>query len=217
MKVQSLLLIIFVIILTAPLSVAQSTENGNKIVKADFLGSISNGIYTKSYFGFSLNIPPEMYVLDEGEVAVSISSGAKMLSKDVAKNSAAWEKAATAEVALLFISEKQPGSSRNSSIGFGALRQQNGISSRMVANVSKEFMLRNPNIRLAEDTKPVLLGNQQFSYYRLSGLFGEVPMNFDCYITIRNGHSLTAVITSLNEESLQELQRVLATIKFDGK
>ena len=179
-----------------------------------FLGSVGQGLYKNDYFQFRLSIPPKMFVLTTGEVERFKATGTGLLSTDVKGNRAAWEKAAGAEVILLSLAENEPGAVAGPSLNVGVLRQPAGVTSKMVCDVAKDFVLLNPKFKVTTETIPIKVAGRDFSRLELAlGIEGSV-VYFRYYATILRGHSVTFVITYLKPEELARFEKVLGTLEF---
>lgn len=179
-----------------------------------FLGAVGQGSYKNEFFQFRLRIPPKMYVLTAGQVATFKATGTELLSADVKGSRAAWEKAASAEVILLSLAENEPGVVAGASLNVGALRQPAGVTSKMVCDVAKDFVLLNPKFKVMTETMPIKLAGKDFSRLELTlGIEGTV-VYFRYYATIVRGHSLTFVTTYLKNDELERFEKVLSTLEF---
>jgi hypothetical protein len=182
-----------------------------------FLGALKGGVYRNDYFGFSLDTPASFYDLTPGEMVAAKDGGAKLLSDGVKGDRAAWEKAAKTEIFLMMVAEKGPGSLANSSLGIGAMRQARGVSARMVANASRDFLLKSPGLQLVKDTAQSMQAGKIFAGFELEGNFNGQRMFTKYRVTIHKGHSLTFVITYIEPASLEKFEKVFSTLRFDSK
>lgn len=212
---NKLKILIAVLILTWPLSLSAQSVSGNE--SDGFLGTVTNGVYRNEFFCFKLPIPRELYVLSVAEKDKYKDTGVKIIVSGIDGNQAALEKAATAEVAIFALAEHKPGSEPSSSLNFGALKQGAGVTSHAVANKSRAFLLQNPGFNLTKDTTATKLGGVDFSLVELEGNFNGQILRFKYYVTIRKGYSLTAVITYVDQKSLNNFEKILSTIAFDSK
>lgn len=214
MKKNYLVLAVVSISLLASVVNAQTEKVPMSLAGENFLGTLKDGVYKNEFFGFRLDVPKHLFLLTRDEVNFAKDLGSKALSQNISRNQAAWEKAATAEVVIVALTDKSPGSASTSTLAIGVLRQPDGASSRMVTNVSKEFLLQNPSFRVVEDTHSVKLGGKEFSLVRLSANLNGIAINFDYYATIQNGHSVTVVISYLSDDARKEFEKVLKTLTF---
>lgn len=213
---KKLKIIVFVLgFFVWPLGLSAQSASGND--SDGFLGTVANGVYRNNFFGFKLPIPTELYVLSVDEKDKYKDIGAKAIVSGIDGNKAALEKAVTDEVVIFALADQKPGSQASTSINFGALKQGSGVSSHEVANKSRAFLLQNPSFNLTRDTTATKLGGVNFSLVELEGNFNGQILRFKYYVTIRKGYSLTAVITYLDQKSLDKFEKILNTITFDSK
>lgn len=209
---------LLVVLFAAPLGVnAQASPKSELIGPANFLGVVAEGAYRNDFFKFRIPLPTDMYLPTETEKSAAKSAGAQLLSSGVAGNRSAWEKSASAEVIILSLTEKELGSSENASLNVGALKQPSGVSAKMVVDTARDFLLKNPGIKIAKDTRATKLSAQDSSVMDLTATINGQTVHFRYYATIRNGYSLTFVITYATTESLERFEKVLSTLIFDTK
>lgn len=187
-------------------------------ISGHFLGTFSENKYKNEFFGFGLSVPSEMFVLTESEREAYKNAGKKFVTKDiVTRNRAAMEKAASAEVLVFSVAEKSPGNEENASLNIGVLKQAKGVSSRMVANVSKGFFLKNPKFRLVKDTTESVLSDRHVSVFELDFRTeeGAKPILMKYRVLIHQGYSITFVITYFDTNQLARFESLLDTVSFD--
>ncbi len=189
---------------------AQSSDKASE----KFLGSIEGGYYKNQYFGFQLPAPADMLLLDATQRAAFAAAGAEMLAKDVAGNKAAWEKAATSEVLLLSMADREPGPG-TASLNIGAVRQPADVTPRMVCEDAKDFFVQNPKMKMLGETTQVTLARRKFCRMELNFKADEaLSVDLRYYATIVKGHSLTFVITYSEKSQLEKFEKVLTSLKF---
>src|SRR5688572_15444061 len=109
-----------------------------------FLGHVSEGRYRNGFFGFTMSLPPEMYVLTDQERAIYTKAGVQMFSKDLEKGRAAYEKAASQEVLIFSLAMNKPSATGVSSLNIGVVKQPSGTSPGIVCDTAADFFVRNP-------------------------------------------------------------------------
>lgn len=212
-------LTVLIIVATAGSIFSQANSAANRTdISGHFLGTFSENKYRNEFFGFDLAVPSEMFVLTESEREAYGNAGKKLLTKDiVTRNRAALEKAASAEVLVFSVAEKSPGNEENASLNIGVLKQEKGVSSRMVANVSKGFFLKNPKFRLVRDTTESILSDLHVSVFELDfrSQEGAKPILMKYRVLIHQGYSITFVITYFDAKQLARFESLLDSVSFD--
>lgn len=179
-----------------------------------FLGELSGGKYSNGFFGFTLSIPPEMYVLSDHEKAIYTKGGVAMFSKDLPKGRGAYEKAASQEVLLFSLTVTKPGSTGVSSLGIGVVKQPEDVTPLLVCETAAEFFVKNPNYELATKTKTLNRAGKEFARFDLTFTSGQQTVSIRYYATMRKGYSVTFVITHLSKADLDSLEKVIDSLEF---
>lgn len=179
-----------------------------------FLGEFSGGKYKNDFFGFSLTPLPGMYVVSGDDREAYKKGGVAMFSKDLEKGRAAFEKAASQEVLLFSLTLTKPGPTGVSSLNIGVVEQPDDVTPALVCDTAAEFLVRNPNYRLASKTKTLKRAGHDFAQVEFTFVRGETKLSLRYYATMRKGYSVTFVITHLSETDLDSLEKVLDSLEF---
>lgn len=210
MKRVCLGLLVIVIVALPGMAQSQPVDNSDA-----FLGEVFKDAYSNAYFGFRLKRPTGMYVLSEEQKSTYKAAGVDLLrAPDANMDKAAWEKAATAEVVIFSLAEKEPGSAPTASLNIGALRQGAGVTSKMVCEVTRDFLAQNPKLTVQTDVRPITLAGKAGS--QLDFVMSGGPQQFFVryYALIVRGHSLTFVITYMKDEELNRFETILKSLEF---
>jgi hypothetical protein len=192
--------------------------NSQKIVtpvaNKDLLGSISNNIYRNAFFNFTIEFSPEWYSLNQTEIQGGKNLGQEALKTENEKLNKELEEAVKKETVILAISEKTSGSN----LAVGALKQPNNqITSEEVIAATRNFFLKNPNVKLIKDLENININGKRFSTVTLETNINGITINQKLLTTIQKGYSLTFVFTYGTKAGLDLLNKVMQTLKFDPK
>ena len=164
---------------------SQKTETS--LATKDLLGSISNNIYRNSFFNFTIEFSPEWYSLNLTEIEDGKNLGQEVLKTENEKLNKELEVAVKKETVILALSEKKNGSN----LAVGALKQPNNqIASEDVITSTKNFFLKNPNIKLVKDLENININGMKFSTVILETNINGIAFNQKLVTTIQKGYSL---------------------------
>jgi len=183
-----------------------------------FLGSIRNNVYKNDFFGFKMDSPSQLYLLNQDQITSVRKGGQKILETENKKNNDLIEEAGQKEITLYTAAEKPFGTAKNSSLSITVRKQLSPqITSEMVVTATKSLFLDNPKIRIVQDTKNINLGGAKFSTIELQLNFAESPINQKIFITMRQDYALTFVLTYTSSESLQLFEKSIRSLSFTKK
>ncbi len=181
----------------------------------DFLGTATDSAYKNTFFYFSLSFPQDWEKLNKSEIEGFKSIGLESLKTEKEKTNKAFEEAASKEVVIFLITPKKDILKKGSSFGIGVLKQPNSqITPEKVAIATKNFFLTNPNFNLLEDIQNLNIGGAQFSTFTLSN---KDSVKQKLLITVRQGFSVTFVMSYFNSEGQSDLEKIVKSLKFDAK
>jgi len=187
----------------------------NEPIQADsFLGELSGGKYRNDFFGFTLTPLPEMYVFSGDERNSYKKAGVELISKDIEKGRAAFEKAAGQEVLIFSVAMAKPELRGISSLNVGALKQPAGATPSLVCDTAAEFLVRNPSFTVTSKTATLKRRGKDFARIEFAFASGDQKLSLRYYATIQNGYSITFVITHLSKTDLDAFEKVLDSLDF---
>lgn len=193
----------------------KSTESVVVPIPGDFLGVATDTDYTNTFFNFSVNFPKDWSSLDKSEIDVSKAVGLEVLKTEKEKVNKAFEESTKKEVVIFLIMPKNEISEKGASFGIGVLKQPNSqITSEMVAVATKNFFLTNSNFKLLKDIQKIELNGTEFSTFTLQA---KDFIKQKLFITIRQGYSVTFVLTYFNSDSQNPLDKIMESLRFKTK
>lgn len=207
---------IYLVIVLVPINVfTQTTTVTGDYDTADFLGNIKDGVYKNNFFGFKINSPKELFLLNQDQITIVKEGGQEILKTQNERNNKLIEEAGQKEVILYAAAEKPFGAEKNSSLNISVRKQPSSqVTSEMVLTATKKLLLANPKIKLVQDKKNVNLGGENFSTIELQSKFNNQSINQKIFITMRKGYSLTFVLTYEEGESLQLFEKLIQSLSF---
>ena len=208
------LVLIGALLLTVPAVAQVPTQTEINDGSEKFLGSLLKDVYTNDFFHFRLTKPATMFVLSEEQNAAYKAAGTELLRADSKMGRAAWEKAATAEVVVFSLTDKDPALGVISSLNIGALRQASGVTASGVCNATRDFLIENPKITVLTDTRSTKLVGKDAAVIDFRLTTAGEPAFIRYYALMVRGHSLTFVVTYFKKEELDRLEGVLRTLEF---
>ena len=185
-------------------------------IPKDFLGTATDTGYKNTFFNFSLNFPKSWSHLNTAEIDASKKVGLEMLKTEQEKINKAFEDSTKREVVVFMIIQKNNGLEKGAGLGIGVLKQPSSqVSAELVAIATKNFFLTNSNFELSKDIKKEHLNGTAFSTFIIKNkAIGENTQQ-KLYITIRNGYSVTFVLSYPNPESQKGLENIMKSLTFD--
>lgn len=211
--------LIFLLIVLLPVSVFSQV----KIISGDydsasFFGGVKDNVYKNDFFGFKMDSPSQVYLLNQDQITTVREGGQKILVTENKKNNKQIEESIKQEFTLYTAGEKPFGTEKNSSLSITVRKQPSReIKSEMVVTATKNLFLANPKIQLVQNTKNINLGGANFSTLELQLNFVETPINQKIYITMRRRYALTFVLTYTSSNSLRLFEKLIQSLKFTKK
>lgn len=207
---------IFLLIVLLPVSIFSQV----KIISnsSSFFGGVKDNVYKNDFFGFKMNSPTQLYLLNQDQITTVREGGQKILLTENERNNKLIEEAGQKELTLYTAAEKPFGTEKNSSLSITVRKQPSlEITSEMIATATKNLLLANPKIKIVQDTKNINLGGAKFSTIELQLNFVESPINQKIYMTMRQGYTVTFVLTYTSGNSLQLFEKLIQSLRFTNK
>lgn len=219
MKMSRTLLFSFlIIVLAATAGFSQRKKKSPPKTQANFLGTLTDGVYQNDFFGLTIDIPKDWYSLDQDEKEMTRELGVEMIKSKNERNNKAIDDASKREVVLLAVSQKVLGTPQNISLMIGALKQPNiRVTSQMVVEASKKLLLANPNIKLKKDIYNLKIGGKNFSAVEFQTDLGGTVIGQTLLITIRKGYSLNLAMSYFDDDGKAALESIIKTAGFKDK
>lgn len=211
---------IFLLVVLLPVSVFSQVKTVSRDYASAsiFFGSVKDNVYKNDFFGFKMDSPSQLYLLNQEQITTVREGGQKILQTENEKNNKLIEEAGQKEFTLYTAAEKPFGTEKNSSLSITVGKQPSlEITSEMVVTATKNLFLANPKIQIVQDTKNISLGGAKFSTLELQLNLVESPINQKVYITMRHGYAITFVLTYTNGNSLQLFEKLIKSLRFTKK
>ncbi len=195
----------------------QETQEASKEI--DF-GTIKNSVYRNEYFGMTLTVPDNWYVMDEEGRKQVMEVGAEMVAGDDETLKSAIKASELTTVNLLSIMEHPPGTPVPFNPNLGCLaervRDTPGIKTGDDYFFHVKRLLESSQIAVTfSDSVTEVVGGREFRVMPLemSAMGQTVHQKF--YACIDKGYALVFVASYSTDEELAKLQKVFDTVKFN--
>ncbi|MCF7560187.1 hypothetical protein L3X39_06010 [Sabulilitoribacter multivorans] len=183
-------------------------------------GTIENGVYSNTFFGFKLPVNDTWYVLNNDEANNVYKEGNKIAAGD---NSSLKEilSASDINLAKLFTAfREEPGTSMfyNPSLLINAENLNNAANIKSTSDYLREakkiLNQTQMQIQLMEEKENVKIGSQNFGYIKLKNTFEEQDIIQDYYVTIKNGFALAIIMSYVEEEGKNEVYTMFDALEI---
>jgi len=218
MKIKRLIKVVSIVkILTL---ITLSGCNSNK--KIFDYGLVKNDIYYNSFFGLEVHLPSNWSIRTKEQLQNLAESGKNLLAGDD-KNMKTIVNAVDVDNAILLgVSEYEVGAAvkYNPSLMLSVenLKNSPGVKTGSDYLYHCRKLLKQSQIQydyIDEEFKKEVIGNQDFYLMNASINIMELNVNQIYYATIRNNFCLTVIISFIDDEQKDDLDRIVKSMKFE--
>lgn len=196
-------------------------EKKNMPTNFDF-GKIEGTVYSNDFFKFKISSNPDWYVLSQEQLDNVIEDGVDYIADNSGDTTFKREvEASKVNLANLFgVYQSELGTTYdfNPSLAMNAenLKDFPEIVTIEDYLVQAKIMMQQTGmtLRFMEEDKRVKLGSQEFIGIILENNTFEQPIKQEFYSTLINNFALNIIVSYVEEEDKEELQKMLSTIKF---
>ncbi len=198
--------------------VAQKTVEASPASLPSIMGSLDGRNYQNQLLKFELKLPDEGVILNRAEIDVYKNAGVDFLKNGNAQNDARIDAAVVKEKIILNYATKPIGSSGNSILVIGAVKQSVGITGPMVAAGTLKGLTATGKFELLKSLTGVEIGEM-----KADGLEGVLTtpsgakIRERILILIRNGYSISFVLSGIDDDGINSAQDLLKGIIFLAK
>jgi len=194
--------------------------NANK--KIFDYGQVENNIYYNSFFELEIKLPPDWNIRTKEQLQNLAESGKKIIAGDDKNMKAIVNAVDVDNAVLLGVSEYEVGSavSYNPSFMLSAenLKNSPGIKTGRDYLFHCRKLLEQSQIKydyIDEVFEKEVISNQDF--YLMNATIKYMGLNITqiYYATIRNGFCLTMIVSFIDDEQKNDLDRIVKSVKFD--
>lgn len=184
---------------------------------ASLLGEMNGSEYVNDYFGLRIEIPQGYVIVDRNELELLQKAGVEIIGGDSETNTKRIETAVNQTVILLGVFRDHFGTPNNSGIEIGAVRQQDGVTARMVLAASSSLLTRNGGYKLKRSLTDRKFGGVTFVGAEFERDIAGVTIKQHSYVAMRRGYSLLVTIVYSTDEGLKAMQQLLDGMAFKQK
>ena len=185
-------------------------------------GQVKNDIYYNSFFGLEVNLPPNWSIRTKEQLQNLAESGKKLVASDD-KNMKTIVNAIDVDNAILLgVSEYEVGTAvkYNPSLMLSVenLKNSPGIKTGSDYLFHCRKLLKQSQIQydyIDEVFKKEVINNQDFYVMNASINVMELNISQIYYATIRNGFCLNVVISFIDDEQKNDLDKIVQSMNFE--
>jgi hypothetical protein len=197
-------------------SLAQQTREG-AVENTSFLGSLDNGVYSNSFFGFKFKVPENVTVLNRAEIAIFKNAGADLIKANNERNGKAINDSFDKEVILVNLANKPLGSSDNSILVVGTRKQPAGVTANMILAETVKLLSPTGKFKVTKILSDPKIGGKAFAGMEFATEVNGQNLNQRMFVHIRRGYSLVVAITFISADGLKAIEKITDGIEFFEK
>jgi hypothetical protein len=170
-----------------------------KSLPANFFGKVNDATYTNEFFGFSLSLPDGWLLLDREKVNEIMNAGTG--DEDVQM--------------LLSITKSPIGTPQNASLmAVTEKAPSNDFTPEQSARAGQLLVTRNMPYVTQHEIHPIKVDGVDFVTYNTEVKKGDILARQKFYVTVRNGFTLSFILTYTEEKDLAILDGFIQSVKF---
>ncbi len=179
----------------------------------ELFGELKDRTYLNRFFGFKLEIPEELTILDRTEIKLYNDAGAEMIKSQAESGTAKLDDAVRRSINILVVTKLPLGAVGNSAIEFVTAKQMEGATSKMVLAETVSVMTGTGTFR-----KTGVLPTTKFSGIPFEGVDMEstafgVPLHHRTYVTVIKNYALVVTLTLQKNTPPDEFEKLLQSIE----
>lgn len=185
---------------------------------AALMGGMNGRTYVNRVLNFELKLPDEGVILNQAEMDVYKNAGIDALKSGNAQSDRQLADAAKREIVILNYATKPVGSIGNSILAIGTIKQARGATAAMVIAATLKGLTATGKFELIRSLSGVVIGG-----FKANGLEGNITtftgakIKERILVLMRNGYSLSFVLSGTDDDAINVAQNLLGGIKFLAK
>ena len=214
-----LILIGFVILTVLTFS---CNPNGNGKPKDFDYGHVENSMYINSFFGLKLQLPSDWVVQTKEQTENLAKKGKELVAGDDKNMKAVIDAAEVNSANLLAVFKYEVGAAVEYNPNFMLvaenLKNAPGIKNGSDYLFQTRKLMKQSQIKydfIDEEFKKEIINNQEFFLMNCSINYMGLNIKQKYYSTIQNGFCLSAIISFINDEQENDLERIINSIEFN--
>ncbi|MCD4773736.1 MAG: hypothetical protein K8R41_10185 [Bacteroidales bacterium] len=185
-------------------------------------GRVENNKYLNSFFDFEISIPPTWVVQTKEQTDNLVEVGENLIAGDDENMKAIIKASEINSANLLVVFKYEVGSPVEYNPSFVLiaenLKNAPGVKKGSDYLFHARKLLLQSQVQhdyIDEEFKKEIINNQEFYLMNSSINYAGFNIKQVYYTTIKNGFSVNAIITYVNEEQKNELEKVINSLIFD--
>ncbi len=179
----------------------------------ELFGELKDRTYLNRFFGFKLNIPDELTILDRTEIKLYNDAGADMIKAHDESGTAKLDDAVRRSINILVITKLPPGTVGNSAIEFVTAKQMAGVTSKMVLAETVSVMTGTGTFRKRGSLPTSKFGGIPFEGVDMESSAFGVPLRHRTYVTVIKNYALVITLTLQKDTPPDEFEKLLQSIE----